>query len=126
MGEKIIHWPIKIPSDLTLSDKDLKQMVKETLLQIEKDLAMQGLQLELNTNETHFPTILNEVSEAFEEMRLIEDPRLAGFLYQLDLNQSKISTQLTQATPNKIYSELADAVIRKCFEKVCWRFRLKP
>jgi hypothetical protein len=126
MGEEINEWPIAIPKDLVLSDEDLKQMVKETLLQIEKDMAMQGLQLRLNTNETAYPKILTEVSEAFEELRLIEDPRLIGFLYQVDLNQAKISARLTQAAPNKIYAELADAIIKKCFEKVCWRFRLKP
>lgn len=126
MGEKIIQWPIAIPKDLVLSDEDLKQMVKETLLQIEKDMAMQGLQIELNTEEIHYAKIRTEVSEAFEELRIIEDPRLTGLLYQVDLNESKISARLTQATPNEIYTELADAIIRKCFEKVCWRFRLKP
>lgn len=118
-------WPaIKKGIDPSIFD-NRAQIVADTLGQIEKDFMMQGLEISLNSQSVQYGDIHNLLVSQLEQIKLIEDYRLPALLYQLDLDQADISMKLRSSNPSNIYDVLAQNIIKRCFEKVCWRHQFK-
>lgn len=97
----------------------------ETLRQIEKDFALQAIPIDLRSFEGSHETFLCHFTRVLDTMQLIHHPRFISVLYQIDLREKDISERLKNSTTDKIYSELAHAITERCFEKVCWRQKMK-
>lgn len=118
-------WPaIKKGIDPSIFD-NRDQIVADTLGQIEKDFMMQGLEISLDSQSIQYRDIHNLLVSQLEHIKLIEDSRLPAILYQLDLDQADISMKLRSSNPSNIYDVLAQNIIKRCFEKVCWRHQFK-
>ncbi len=121
----MINWPSVNHVFPAGKQIDHAQIVRDTLTQVEKDFMMQGFDIVMNSDSENYDDIVGLLTDQLLKIKLIEHPRLPGLLYQLDLNEAKIAGELTNADPTVIYSVLADSIVKKCFEKVCWRHQFK-
>lgn len=100
-------------------------MAEETLRQVEKDFALHGISLLLNINDSQYPKIVHELARKLEEIQFIENPKMAGILYQIDLNERDLSASIQTLNPLNTYKFLADRILKRCFEKVYWRHKMR-
>lgn len=120
-----MNWPSVTKIFSAEKKVDYAQLVTDTLTQVEKDFMMQGFEIYMESDSQNFNEIVALLANQLLEIKLIENSRLPGLLYQLDLNEANIAGELTNANPAVIYSVLANSIIKKCFEKVCWRHQFK-
>ena len=108
-----VHWQLKA------------YMAEETLRQVEKDFSLHGIALLLNINDLEYPKIVYALAQKLEEIQFIESPKMPGILYQIDLNESDLSTNIQTLNPLNTYLFLADRILKRCFEKVYWRHKMR-
>lgn len=120
-----MHWPSVSHIFSTNKKVDYAQIARDTIMQVTKDFMLQGFDIKTMSESSDYNEIVSYLAQQLEEIKFIEDSRLPALLYQLDLNEGKIRGDLTSTDPSNIYSVLADAIIKKCFEKVCWRHQFK-
>ncbi len=101
------------------------EMARETILQVQKDFALHGLNISLENSTSNYPKLVKSLAEALEEMNFIEHSKLPATLYQIDLNELELVLNLQNLNPNETYFFLADRILKKCFEKVYWRQKMK-
>lgn len=110
---KPIHWQLKAT------------MAEDTLRQVEKDFGLHGIPILLNINDLEYPKIVYELAQKLEEIRFIESAKMPGILYQIDLNESDLSANIQTLNPLNTYLFLADRILKRCFEKVYWRHKMR-
>lgn len=98
---------------------------KDTLQQVEKDFALQGVILNLNYDNFHYREIIQNLAEVLENITFLNNRSLSGVLYQTDVDESELLFSLSQVKPADIYLFLADQILRRCFEKVYWRYKMR-
>ena len=118
MSEQIVKWI----DESALQQFDSQEIITATIKQICKDFALQGIELGLNSDASN---VINSLAAELEELDFAHNPKLTPVLYQLDLNERKIAKKLTSTQPGSWYQALALEIVRRCFEKVAWRYRLK-
>ncbi len=96
-------------------------MIGKTLAQVEKDFALQGLQLSLKTDARAYPEIVHLLAQKMESLDLVHNAKLAAVLYQIDLSEKELRHELPETAADRLYFVLADKVIRRCFQKVWTR-----
>jgi hypothetical protein len=102
-----------------LQADDKEKVVEDTIKQVKKDFALQGIELE--TNKLLKADLVYSFSVLLDYMEFLHDSRLPALLYQLDLKESEISYKLTSSKPEESYKVLAESILKRCFEKVMWR-----
>lgn len=98
---------------------------EETLRQIEKDFALQGVPLKLNVDQLHYRELIKKLAGTLESMTFLNNRSLSRVLYQTDVNEEELLFSLSRVEPADIYLFLADRILRRCFEKVYWRYKRK-
>ncbi len=101
------------------------EMVRETILQVQKDFALHGLNISFENATRNYPELVKSLAETLDEMNFIEHSKLPATLYQLDLNERELVLNLQSLDPRETYFFLADRILKKCFEKVYWRHKMK-
>lgn len=101
------------------------EMARETILQVQKDFALHGLNIPLETTLRSYPDLVKTLAEKLDEMKFIEHSKLAATLYQLDLNERELVLKLQNLDPRETYFFLSDRILKRCFEKVYWRHKMK-
>jgi len=101
------------------------QLADETLRQVEKDFALHGVTLHLQFIREDYPSLVQELADALEEIAFAESEKLPSILYQIDLNETKLARSLPDLEPTETYSFLADKILQRCFEKVYWRYKMR-
>lgn len=96
-------------------------LISKTLTQVEKDFALQGLSLSLKTDSHAYPEIVELLSQKMESLDLVHSGKLAGILYQIDVSERELRSELPNTGPDRLYFVLADKVIKRCFQKVWTR-----
>ena len=109
--------------NLPLNFGEPEKIIEETLIQVRKDFALQGIELQLD--ELVRSNLVKSFAEVLSKCDFLHDHKLPALLYQLDLNESKISRKLTSAKPESIYIVLSESILRRCFEKVSWRKKFR-
>ncbi len=102
---------------------DRPAIVKATLEQVKKDFSLQGIELSLDLSQTE--GLINTLADKLKDLDLAHNSKLGAILYQLDLNEVKISKKLRSVNPESWYVLLAEEILKRCFEKVAWRLKLK-
>jgi len=102
-----------------LQADDREKIVEDTIRQLKKDFALQGIELE--TDMLPRTGLVYSFSVLLDDMEFLHDSRLPALLYQLDLKESEISYKLTSSKPEESYKVLAESILKRCFEKVMWR-----
>lgn len=96
-----------------------RELIDDTRAQIEKDLGITDTlsivsQLSLTPYEQLFPPVLSVVRQLFEK----DTAHLPQVLYRIDLSENLVNRILQSDNPAEL---LADAIIRRCFQKVVLR-----
>ena len=119
MSDLIPYHPTP-PSGWQLKDK----MATDTLRQVEKDFLLHGIPLLLNINDFEFSGIVKDLAFKLEEIQFLENSAMPSILYQIDLNESRLIAKIQALNPQNTYLFLADSILKRCFEKVIWRFKM--
>lgn len=101
------------------------EMARETTLQVQKDFALHGLNISLENATKAYPDLVKSLAEKLDKMRFIEHLKLPAILYQIDLNEREMVLNLQNLNPQETYFFLADRILKRCFEKVYWRHKMK-
>ena len=101
------------------------QTADDTLRQVEKDFALHGITLHLHFLKDDYQSLVLELADALEDIAFAESGKLPGILYQIDLNESELVRAIPDLNPTETYSFLADKILRRCFEKVYWRYKMR-
>lgn len=101
------------------------QMADDTLRQVEKDFALHGIALHLKFQKDDYQNLVLELADALENIAFAESEKLPSILYQIDLNESDLVRSIPDLNPWETYSFLADKILRRCFEKVYWRYKMR-
>lgn len=101
------------------------EMARETILQVEKDFALHGLDISLENTSKNYPELVKTLAEKLDDLKFIEHSKLPATLYQLDLNERELVLNLQNLDPTETYFFLADKILKRCFEKVYWRYKMK-
>ena len=101
------------------------QMADDTLRQVEKDFALHGVTLHLKFLKEDYPSLVLELADALEDIAFAESGKLPGILYQIDLDETELVRSIPDLDPAETYSFLADKILRRCFEKVYWRYKMR-
>lgn len=101
-----------------------RNMADATLRQVEKDFSLHGIQLLLNINDFDYPRIVRELALKLEEIHFFERSEMPSILYQIDLNESKLVSEIQSLNPEETYFFIADKILKRCFEKVFWRYKM--
>jgi len=112
LGNRSFHPPEKF--------NDLRN---KTLLQIKKDFALQGFEIELPEKELSYDRLINWMAGVLEVYDLPESNELERLLYQFDISESFVSEEVMRAPKQDRSALLADAIFKRCFTKVLYRQR---
>lgn len=115
MSDEIDIWIDKAQLDANQRGK----IIDDTLKQVKKDFALQGIYLE--TEGLQRADLIQSFADILEDLEFLHDPKLPALLYQLDLKETEISFKLTSSKPEFAYKVLSTSVLKRCFEKVMWR-----
>lgn len=96
-------------------------LIEKTLHQVEKDFALQGFSLSLNTEADRYPILVSLLAQKIEVLDLAHTGNLPALLYQIDLPEKELRQILPNTSADLFYLVLADAIIRRCFQKVITR-----
>lgn len=102
-----------------------RDMASDTLRQIEKDFALQGITVELDIAIESYPAVIEHLAGRFESLSLVHLPVFPALAYQIDLNEEELKSALSQSKPDETYKILAVLILGRCFKKVWWRRRMK-
>ena len=100
-------------------------MIEATLRQVEKDFRLQAVQLELQKARTSYHELVDLLATKLEDLEFVHHSRFVPILYQIDLPQKELTTKMAKSKPEDIYHILADLILKRCFEKIYWRRRMK-
>lgn len=106
-------------SKADLNGEERKKIINETLRQVKKDFALQGIELE--TDSLNIEELVYSFSSLLDQLEFLHNPKLPSLLYQLDLKEAEISHKLTTSKPELTYKVLSESILKRCFEKVMWR-----
>ncbi len=98
------------------------ELAQATLHQVQKDLALQGLHwnadlakpMDLESAQASLSSFLRKHEGEMDQLL----PRL---LYQVDVRETSIPEILSSGTDTDSFDGLAAAIVKRCFEKACWK-----
>lgn len=93
----------------------------QTLRQLEKDFALQGMHLQLPETPPRYESLMAIMTAFLENQDVLHSDALARVLYQMDLSEAGIRAKIAQTDPAHITTAIADAMVRRCFAKVVMR-----
>ena len=105
--------------------QDNSWMIGATLRQVEKDFRLQAVQLELRKAGTSYAELVDVLATKLEDLEFVHHSRFVPILYQIDLPQKELTAKIDESKPEDIYHMLADLILKRCFEKIYWRRRMK-
>lgn len=94
---------------------------KKTLLQIEKDFSLQGIEISIQDEELTYNQLVNVISESLKDLQERSHSKLQPLLYQLDISEKFVREEVLSKKQEEHSALLADAVIKRCFAKVVFR-----
>ncbi len=103
-----------------------EDMARESLRQIEKDFALQGVSISLDFPLKNYDFVVREIAEKFDGLDLVHLARFPAIAYQIDLNESELKLAMARSEPSETYEILAALILKRCFKKVWWRGQMKP
>lgn len=92
-----------------------------TLRQMEKDFALQGVELSLPNALPPYAELLNGLADFLRKHDILHGPSLAGLLYQLDINEGNMRQKIADTPPGQMYHMVAHEMLARCFAKVLFR-----
>ncbi|MCH2215025.1 MAG: hypothetical protein MK086_07645 [Flavobacteriales bacterium] len=104
-----------------ISPQEFESVKEQTLLQLEKDFRLQGINLTVTNRESYYPEILAELAKRMSKLDLINSQAGTGIFYQLDIPEQFITEEVLSREGIQRYQILAEAIIRRCFVKVMYR-----
>ncbi|MEM9052837.1 MAG: hypothetical protein AAGC47_12360 [Bacteroidota bacterium] len=104
-----------------ISPKEFESLKEKTLLQIEKDFRLQGIDLMITTRENLYPELVKELAMTISKLDLLNSQAGTGIFYQLDISEQFISEEVLAKEGMERHQILADAIIKRCFTKVMYR-----
>jgi len=108
------NWSVKI------------DMAGDTLLQVEKDFALHGEEIAFShVKLDSYNDVVHTLAIELERKEFLESSKLAAILYQIDLRESNLVMEINQLEPQYVYLFLADKILKRCFEKVYWRYKMR-
>lgn len=93
----------------------------QTLRQIEKDFALQGIEIEIHGGSLPFGELVGRLAKNLDDLGVTSSPKLQPLLYQLDISEQFVREEIFAAAEKSHTSLLADAIIKRCFAKVLFR-----
>lgn len=93
----------------------------KTLLQIEKDFGLQGLELRISDKDLPYDKLVKLISKSLEDIQVNNNSKFQPLLYQLDIAEKFVREEILSGKGAEHSSLLADAVIKRCFAKVVYR-----
>ena len=101
-------------------------MVDDTLHQVEKDFALHGEEIAFsNVKLDSYNDLVRALAIELKRQKFLESSKLASILYQIDLRESDLVPGSTQLEMQYFYAFLADKILKRCFEKVYWRYKMR-
>ncbi|HKL04113.1 MAG TPA: hypothetical protein VJ911_10565 [Cryomorphaceae bacterium] len=97
----------------------------ETIRQIEKDFALQGITVEFEFPIENYPEVIGRIAQRLETLSIVHLPAFPALAYQIDLNEAELKSALAVSQPDETYHILAGLILRRCFKKVWWRWKMK-
>jgi len=104
-----------------LAPAEFEALRHQTLRQIEKDFALQGLEIQIEDEALPYGELVKIVSKKLDNSQLIGSSKLQPLLYQLDISEKFVQEEIFAKATNKHSALLADAIIKRCFAKVVYR-----
>ncbi len=109
----------RIPYPVPYSGKP--ELGEATLRQMEKDFALQGIQLKLPGTPPPYEELLEVLAAFLRKHDLLHGQQLAGLLYQLDVNEGDLRQKIAQTAPGQMYHMVAHEMLVRSFAKVLFR-----
>lgn len=109
----------RVPYPVPFSEKP--ELGVATLRQIEKDFALQGIQLHLPESPPPYAELLQVLADFLRKQDLMHGPQLAGLLYQLDLDEEALRIKIARTSPEQMHHMVAHEMLARCFAKVLFR-----
>jgi len=94
---------------------------QKTLKQIEKDFALQGIEIQIEDNALPYDELVKILSKNIDDLELLGSSRIQPLLYQLDISEKFIREEVLAKVSEQQSTLLADAIVRRCFAKVIYR-----
>ena len=104
-----------------ISPAEFESLKEQTLLQIEKDFLLQGIDLSIDKRQGIYLEIVAELAFKTSKLDLINSQAGTGIFYQLDISERFIVEEVLSKKGIEQYEILADAIIKRCFAKVIYR-----
>jgi len=104
-----------------LSPEEFESLKEQTLLQVEKDFRLQGVDLKLTTRKGDYAQIVTNLASVASDHQLLNSQAGTGIMYQLDISEKFISEEVLDKEEAEGYIIFADAIIKRCFTKVLYR-----
>lgn len=98
-----------------------QDLAKAVLRQLEKDFALQGMQLTLPESVPPYGKLLDTLAQYMQTVQIDRGETLARLLYQIDLDEKKVRKLLADAAPEYTLHTLAHEMVQRCCEKVVMR-----
>ncbi|MCA1752689.1 MAG: hypothetical protein ABR572_10010 [Cryomorphaceae bacterium] len=92
-----------------------------TLRQLEKDFALQGLQITLPEAVPPYGELLDMIADFLDREQIAGSKVLIRLLYQLDMDEAKMRALLAETPAENTLHALADQMVRRCLAKVITR-----
>ena len=103
--------------------EEFSNLREQTLSQIEKDFALQGIQISISRQITEYEKLVRSFADILRKENLLEKGDLRALLYQLDIAESFAGEVIMKGDEEGKLLRLADAIIKRCFAKVVYRQR---
>jgi hypothetical protein len=104
-----------------IAPDEFETLRKKTLLQIEKDFGLQGVEMKIHDEKLPYSELVKVISESLEGLQAHNSSKLQPLLYQLDISEKFVQEEILSKKQEEHSALLADAVIKRCFAKVVFR-----
>lgn len=104
-----------------IAPTEFEALRKKTLLQIEKDFSLQGIDIKIQDEVLPYDELVNLISKSLKNLQLHNSSKLQPLLYQLDISEKFVVEEILSKKEEEHAVLLADAVIKRCFAKVVFR-----
>lgn len=105
----------------SLAPAEFEALRQKTLRQIEKDFALQGIEIQIEDKAMLYGELVKIISKSLEDLELLGSSRIQPLLYQLDISEKFIKEEVLAKASEQHSALLADAIIKRCFAKVVYR-----
>lgn len=104
-----------------ISPSGKTDFAKATLRQLEKDFALQGLEINLPEEVPPYGELLDTIAGFLDIEQIAGSEVLIRLLYQLDMDESKMRILIAETPAEHTLHALADQMVQRCLDKVVTR-----